>query len=50
MNAASPRQAEHDFAYAVTEAQQWANRVAMLFVDLDHFKALNDKWTNLDLP
>lgn len=42
----SPRQAERDFEAAMVEVQTWGNQVAMFFVDLDHFKALNEKWTN----
>ena len=42
----SARQAERDFTDAVAEAKKWGNPVAILFVDVDRFKALNERWTN----
>lgn len=40
----SPTQAERDFDEFLVEAKKWDNPIAVLFVDLDHFKALNERW------
>jgi len=43
----SARQAQRDFEHAVEETQKWGNTIAILFIDLDHFKTLNERWTNV---
>ena len=41
----SPGQAKTDFETFVAEAKKLTNPVAVLFLDIDHFKALNTRWT-----
>lgn len=45
----SPGQAERDFDEFLADAKKWDNPIAVLFVDLDHFKALNERWTGTEV-
>ena len=42
----SPGQASKDFATWRAEAEKWGNSVVLLFIDVDHFKALNERLTH----
>ncbi|MHB8482034.1 MAG: GGDEF domain-containing protein [Nitrospiria bacterium] len=41
----SPNQAEVDFQEYVVEAKEWDNPIAVFFIDIDNFKALNTRFT-----
>ncbi len=41
----SPGQAVRDFDALMAESRRLGIPIAVLFVDLDHFKALNERWT-----
>lgn len=41
----SPAQASRDFDEWKSEAQKWGNPIAVLFVDIDQFKVLNERLT-----
>lgn len=45
-NLLSPGQASKDFAAWKAEAEKWGNSVVILFIDVDHFKALNERLTH----
>ncbi len=42
----SPAQASKDFAVWRAEAERWGNSVVILFIDVDHFKALSERLTH----
>jgi hypothetical protein len=42
----SPGQASRDFDDLTRQAHEWDNPVAVFFVDLDHFRGLNDRWSH----
>ena len=45
----SAGQAARDFDEFLADAKKWENPIAVLFVDLDHFKALNMRWTETEV-
>lgn len=42
----SVNQAATDFEAWAAEARKWENPVSLLFIDLDHFKAFNERYTH----